>query len=131
MREREFQKLVDAWIARQEAEEDSPEYEKHKWAVYEVFDWHIRDQPELLWRFIVEAHKRGLSEWASGMLAAGPIEALLSTFGPNYIERIEGLAAKDEGFKSLLCGVWRLGMTDEVWVRLRAARRGANCPADL
>jgi hypothetical protein len=131
MKETELQKIVDAWIVAQEAEEGSTEHEKNQWALSEVIWWPVRDQSDLLWRFILTAYQRELSENASGMLAAGPIENLLSTFGEEYIGRVEELAAKDERFKSILCDVWRLGMTDEAGARLRSARRGANCPADL
>jgi len=56
------------------------------------------------------------------MLAAGPLEDLLSSFGPDYIDRVETLARDDGRFKLLLGGVWRLGMTDDVWGRMQAAR---------
>lgn len=130
MREDELQEIVGAWIAAQETGRGSAEFEKHEWAVSKVVMWGVTDQSELLWRFITAAYKRDLSDDVSGMLAAGPIEDLLSTFGPAYITRVEELAAKDDRFRSILCGVWRQVMTDEVWMRLLAARRGANCPAD-
>lgn len=125
MNQEELDAVIDAWIAAQEAEEGSPEYEKSFWAVGEVIDWGLGPEvgkPELLWRFILSAYKRDFSERVAAVLAAGPIEDLLSEFGPDYIARVEELARKDGRFKWLLGGVWRLGMTDEVWRRLESAR---------
>jgi len=127
MGEEELEEIVNAWIAAQEAheaEKDGPEYEKNEWAVHEVIDWSLAEcgNPELLWRFILKTYKHDFSEYIAGMLAAGPVEDLLSNYGPDYIARVEELAQKDGRFKWLLGGVWRLGMTDEVWQRLRSAR---------
>ena len=123
MNEAELQKVVDAWIAAANAESGSPEHTNNWWAVSQVFDWIYEDESELLWRFILAAYKRELSDKALAVLAAGPLEDLLSKFGPNYINRVEELAAGDEQFNWLLGGVWQLGMTDEVWARVQSARR--------
>jgi hypothetical protein len=116
-------KIVDAWVAAQEAEQGTPEYKRNWWAIKKVLEWSIPGDPELLWRFILAAYRRQLSEHVFGMVATSPLEDLLSHYGPEYIDRVEALAQEDERFKLLLRGVWRLGMTDDVWGRVEAARR--------
>ncbi|HEV2802918.1 MAG TPA: hypothetical protein VGW12_20805 [Pyrinomonadaceae bacterium] len=123
MNEAELQKLVDAWIAATEAERGSPEHERNWWAISEVINWKYDGEPEMLWRFVLAAYKRELSNQARACLAAGALEDLLSSFGADYIERVEALAKTDSEFNWLLGGVWRLDMTDEVWGRVQAARR--------
>ncbi|MGI9107634.1 MAG: DUF6869 domain-containing protein [Pyrinomonadaceae bacterium] len=122
MNEVELQKIVDAWIAAEDAEEGADIHGSKWWAVSQVLDWALEDQPELLWRFILTAYKRELSDKASAVLAAGPLEDLLSKFGPDYIDRVEELVVADDQFNWLLGGVWRLDMTDEVWARVQSAR---------
>lgn len=57
------------------------------------------------------------------VLAAGPLESLLSDHGPTVIDRIESLAKTDASFNLLLGGVWKLSMTDDVWDRVQACRK--------
>ena len=56
------------------------------------------------------------------VLAAGPLENLLSDHGPTVIDRIESLAKADASFNLLLGGVWKQGMADDVWDRVQACR---------
>lgn len=126
----ELYKIVAAWVAGQEAGDVTPGYQNKWWAISRVLAWAVPGgEPELLWRFILAAYPRELSGHAFGMLAAGPLEDLLSYYGPEYIERVETLAREDERFRRLLRGVWRLAMPDDVWERVRAARRESP-PAD-
>ena len=121
----ELQKVVDAWIAGQDAEEGSPEYKSNWWAIQRVIDWGVLNyKPELLWRFILAALQQELSDKVVPILAAGPLEDLLNKHGTDYIDRIEDLARKDEPFNHLLGGVWIDDtMTDEVQERLKSVRR--------
>jgi hypothetical protein len=123
MNDEELQEVVDAWVAAQEAGGGTPEYERNWWAIEKVLGWATpENDPELLWRFIQAAYRRELAEHVSGMVAASALEDLLSVYGPDYIDRAEVLAREDARFKLLLRGVWRLGMTDDVWLRVQAAR---------
>lgn len=56
------------------------------------------------------------------VLAAGPLETLLSVHGPTVINRIESLAKADASFNLLLGGVWKQGMADDIWDRVQACR---------
>ena len=130
MNEVEFSKLVDAWIVHSAfgLNNDGQKtkcYEEYWWAAEMVMNWKYDDEPELLWRFIVEVHMRDAGEKVAGQLAAGPIEDLMSEFGESYIQRVEALAGKDARFKRTLCGTWQDMMSDEVWARFQQARTGA------
>ena len=118
MKTSELDAIVTAWIAYQEATEGSRQSDDNEWTVFVAGS----NSPDFLWQFIMKTFSRTDHEEALGMLAAGPLENLLSYWGADYIERIEHLASEDERFKQLLHGVWRLAMTDEVWTRLQAAR---------
>lgn len=123
MNDAELNRIVDAWVAGQEAEEGTPERERNYWAIDQVWDWSIEGEAEQLWQFILVTYQRDISQSVIGMLAAGPLEELLAEYGPAYIERVERLAERDEKFNRLLGGVWRNSMTDEVWERIRSARK--------
>jgi hypothetical protein len=53
-------------------------------------------------------------------IAAGPLEGFLGRFDDAVIERVEAEAARDRKFRRVLSGVWKHGMTDSVWDRVRA-----------
>lgn len=79
-------------------------------------------QAEALWRFILKVLERQPSEWALGMLAAGPIEDLITGCGAQFIERIEAQARQDRGFRQALQGVWKSTTPDALWIRIERAR---------
>ena len=118
----EVNQIVEAWIAAEEADEGSPVRESNWWAISQVIDWSLDRDGERLWQFITEAYKRDLSDKVFSSLAAGPLEDLLAKQGTEFIERVEELARKDPHFNSLLGGVWRNTMTDEIWQRVQTAR---------
>ena len=122
MDDNELNKIVDAWIAAHELANDSPEREECRWAVDRVMDWKFEGQPELLWRFVLSSYERKLTDKVIAVLAAGPLEDLISEFGADYIERIETLARRDPKFNFLLGGVWRSDTRDDVWKRIEAVR---------
>jgi hypothetical protein len=52
-------------------------------------------------------------------LGAGPLEDFLNEYGPEYIDVIEQLAAKNPRFRMVLKGVWQTAEMDlEVWKRV-------------
>ncbi len=53
-------------------------------------------------------------------LAAGPLEGFLGRFDGEVIDRVEAEAARDPKFRRVLSGVWKHGMSDPVWGRIRA-----------
>ena len=80
------------------------------------------EAPEIAWSAILQIFQRELNEEQMSLLAAGPVETLLSHHGPAFIERVEREAQQSSRFRYLLAGVWRLGMTQDVWDRVRRAR---------
>jgi len=123
MTETELNQIVEAWIAGENSEFKSPDYERNCWAIERVQDWSLERDTDQLWQFIVAAYDREqMSSQAAAVFAAGPIEDLLAFDGPRFIERVEELARKDPKFNWLLGGVWRSSMTEEVWQRLQSAR---------
>lgn len=81
------------------------------------------DEPEAAWDAILTIAHRPLTEEQAARLAAGPLETLLTEHGPEFIDRVEHTADLDPRFNHLLGGVWRCGMADDVWERVRRARR--------
>jgi ClpX C4-type zinc finger len=119
MRGRRFQKFVDAWITAEGIDEDAPEYDSNNWAIQLALKWSYRNKPEQLWSLIVAIFDRDINEEVITMVGCSPLEDLLANWGPEYIDRVEELAAKDERFlRSLRC-VWGwTSMSRSVWARL-------------
>jgi hypothetical protein len=118
----EWETLINAWIEAQESEERLSDDGLNPWPVDAVLDWHLDDNHEALWEFILRSFEKQMSDKAFGVLAAGPLEDLLADFGELYIQRVEELARKNPRFNHLLGGVWRNSMTDDVWDRVQKAR---------
>jgi hypothetical protein len=78
-----------------------------------------REYPERAWKFILLALTTPLCEPHLGVLAAGPLEYLLSYHGTEFIERVEAQAKINQKFAHLLGGVWQFQMTEEVWFRVQ------------
>ena len=122
------EQLVDGWLTYQHASDESgigPENLLS--AESEVMDL-TYDDPEALWRFIVCAirDRRSDEVQVREVLAAGPLEDLLTKSGPNFIDRVEAEARTNPRFASLLGGVWQNSMSDDIWDRVRKVwdRRG-------
>jgi hypothetical protein len=125
MTQEELINLADSWIEYWHAPEGLATKEKLSWVSDVEFDLRY-NQPEELWKLILEIHRKDRSIPIQQVLSAGPVEDLLAMHGDRFIERVEQEARKDPQFAKLLGGVWRNRMTDEVWARLQAVwdRRG-------
>ena len=104
---------------------DPIEKEEYDWAFMEPVD-DARENPERAWNFILLALTMPICEPHLGVLAAGPLEDLLSHHGADYIDRVEAEAKANPKFAHVLGGVWKFQMTDEVWSRVQQVwdRRG-------
>ncbi len=80
------------------------------------------DEPEIAWLAILKILEQDLSDEQIALLAAGPMEDLLSHHGSDFIERVETEARRNSKFNDLLGGVWKLYMTEDVWRRVQKAR---------
>lgn len=96
-------------------ETEDPEW---GWASDRMFSI-LEGAPELAWELIVELIDRATSEDCLSFFAAGPLEELLSKEGPSFIERVEHRAALNPKFQRAVGMLKRLGMTDDVWARVR------------
>jgi hypothetical protein len=79
------------------------------------------DEPEIAWLAILKILQQDLNDEQTALLAAGPMEDLLSHHGPDFIERVETEARQNSKFNDLLGGVWKLDMTEDVWRRIQEA----------
>jgi hypothetical protein len=86
----------------------------------------VRRDPDSAWFLILEVLRRDASPQVLEILSAGPLEDLLAKHGPSVIERVESEARANPPLASLLGGVWRNAMTQDVWDRVKAVwdRRG-------
>jgi len=117
--------VVRDWIALQHAEEGSPEYERLLDAHESVSDL-VEEKPDLGWLFILEVLKIDSSTAVRETLSAGPLEDLLTQHAVQMIERVENEARSNPQFASLLGGVWKNAMSDDIWERVQKVwdRRG-------
>jgi hypothetical protein len=77
--------------------------------------------PEDCWFTILEILSRNPPQEVIGVLAAGALEDLIDSHGPEFIERIEAESRCNKAFRRLLGGVWQ-SSTPEVWARVEKAR---------
>jgi hypothetical protein len=80
-------------------------------------------EPDAVWEAIVHLSRMELTPKQVALLAAGPLEDLLTYHGPGYIDRVETEARQRPKFRYLLGGVWGWSrMNREVWERVTRAR---------
>lgn len=114
---RSLEYLAECWARGWSS--DPAEKKQYDWACMEPVD-DAREDPERAWSFILLALKTPRCEQHLGVLAAGPLEDLLSHHGAEFIGRVEVEAKADPKFAHVLGGVWQSQMTDEVWRRVQA-----------
>jgi hypothetical protein len=115
----EIHKLARAWIALQNAAHGSADQEKNFWAFERLRDL-LEDKPEVCWVVINTIREIDGSDKILASVASGPLEDLLVSHGPAFIERVEALAGKDPQFRKLLGGIWQNDIRDDIWKRVRA-----------
>jgi hypothetical protein len=118
MTEAELESIAEGWIRYQHAVEGSAEQAANWDFVSTAFDIRVGD-PMVLWRLILAIHLRDQSDDVQCVLAAGPLEDLLSDHGNVFIEVVEQQANSDPTFARLLGGVYRRSMSDDVWRRVK------------
>jgi len=102
--------------------------ERHEsfWAVQKLMVGLIdAADPEDAWKAILLILAKSPSDKVLSNLAAGPLEDLIDSAGPQVIDRIELAARQNPEFRSLLSGVWKSG-TPDVWARIVKARSGSG-----
>lgn len=122
LEEKEMRAWVDGYISAQQQPVPRQQDDGPHWAVQRFFDLE-QDHPELCWQAILQILHRRPGDKVLGLLAAGPLEDLIDSHGPAYIDRIEAEAGGNPEFRRLLAGVWE-SSTAEVWHRVLRARAG-------
>ena len=120
MTENDIWRIAIDWIRFHAAKKNSQEQFDTAWADSEAISLVLDDRFEELWKLILVIYSLDQSDRVQGMLSAGPIEDLLGQNGENFIDRVEDLAKRDPDFAKVLGGVWRNGISENVWVRLQA-----------
>jgi len=87
------------------------------WPVWKFYDLND-DNPEICWQAILLIISKTTDENVLGILGAGPLEDLIHSHGPAFVDRIEGEAKSNARFKSVLGKVWE-SSTEEVWGRIQ------------
>jgi hypothetical protein len=120
MSDEQIEALVTAWLEFQHTAENTPEWTARR-PVVDAFDQLCTSDPERAWTAILRVLELESDREVLAVLAAAPLEDLLSRHGEEFIERVEERARVDPAFLRILQGVWQVGITDEVWNRVRSA----------
>jgi hypothetical protein len=83
-----------------------------------------QSDPETLLDVVVEIERRDDRDELRAYLAAGELEDLVCDGDPAVVAAMEAEAARNEGFKDLLVGVWLHRASPDVAARIEAARGG-------
>ena len=121
MDEEEFNALVDKYIAFELSVRGSKEYAE-LFPVFEQVDDMCQDDPDSTLKFILAALEKNSSKEIMENLSAGLLEDLLAKHGRYLIENVEEEAKVNGKFSSLLGGVWKNRIDEDIWVRMKAVR---------
>lgn len=113
--------MIAAWMELSRTPPESPAYEALHWAHGEFWDL-CRENMDEAWNAILSILEHDPDARVMANLAAGPLEDLLVNHGPALIQRVEARAKADKRFASLLGGVWKNDIEDDVWARVERAR---------
>ena len=120
--------LAADWIASQKGDADGA---SGHLAQFLLVDF-PREEPDLTWdtiKLVMRSYSEAdfyadtptEAQKVCGVLAAGPVEDLLSFHGPRFIEKFEDEARRDRRMAWALGGAWCFEMTGEIWNRVQLA----------
>jgi len=112
--------IADGYVAWRRAK-DTPDEESLFWAFEEMCTV-VAVEPERALRVIAQVLERDDTARVVEILAAGPLEDLLSGHGPQMIDAIESEARRNPKFAFLLGGVWQSDIDAGVWRRVELVR---------
>jgi hypothetical protein len=90
------------------------------WPDSDLREWCLHD-PERAWEVICALVEQELNDSQMGSLGAGPIERLMMRHGPQFIDRLESLAASNQTFRECLKRSYPTGPNDEIKRRMGIA----------
>ena len=76
------------------------------WQAVEAEGWH---DPQAKWPLILRLLDTAADDSEVGLVAAGPLEDLLTMYGKDFIDRIETEAVTNPKLRDALSGVWLRG----------------------
>ena len=117
----EIQDWASAYIEAQQLSNPADIDDPLWWSIDRFMNCLSPEQAEDAWSTILEVLGRKPPDDVLGILAAGPLEDLIESWGPMFIDRIEVEARDNPNFHQLLRGVWP-SSTPEVWQRIEAVR---------
>ena len=79
-----------------------------------------REAPNLALDFVLETLTKKPTAYQLRVLAAGPLEDVISNHGSEIIERVEIEARRNPQFRYLLGGVWQNATPEDIWKRVLA-----------
>jgi len=91
---------------------------------FQVFGAIVRAEPLYAWELIREVVRLDPAKRSWDILAAGPLEDLLSQHGVAIIDYITDDIKQDSSLQELLRGVRQFDTGDDVWKRVEALRGG-------
>lgn len=107
--------LIETWIEFQRS--DNPELQ---WTVM-AFDDLTNNNPEIAWDALRTTYEKIKNEPdIVGMLAAGPLEDLLSKNGEKVLENLRSYIESNPEFKECLNGVWQNLMSDDFYIKVKS-----------
>lgn len=114
----DLNKVAQAWIEMWNLEVDDPARHQFEWV--EDFEYiAVYENPEVAIDLVLEVLNLNQGNNILEVLSAGPLEQVLAEHGPSVIDRVENLARTNKEFSSLLGGVWKNAMTEEVWAKVQ------------
>ena len=118
-------RFAERYLALISVDEDAYGTHPEVWTADLMFDL-VRDHPDLAFEAIRATLARCTEPAQVAMLAAGPVEDLLTEHGPGMIDRVEAEAEASDRFRYALTGVWKSEIKPLVWARVEAARQGPS-----
>jgi|GEM_PF-3919721 len=124
VKERQF-KMSDADIAK------AAEHLQNEFVNEDIEQWVVcisfMEHPHTIWNFMLNAVAFAKTDDHLGRIACGLAETLLAHYG-SLMPLFEDRARKDPKFSCMLTGVWRNGICDDVWMRLRVLQAEVALP---
>jgi hypothetical protein len=113
-------KLAQDWISTFATVPEGPA-ESNPFRVFEAL---VTGDPLYAWHLIREVVRLDLTKRSWDILAAGPLEDLLSQHGTKIIDYIADDIEEDAALRELLQGVRKFDTSPAVWARVKARRGG-------
>lgn len=111
--------LADLWLSEHQSDDGDPD--DLAWSDMCVFE--LDAHPEVLWAFVLRAIRKADTAWQVGLVAAGPLEDLLTAHGETFIAPLEDQARRSARIRYALTGIWTQEMPDaDIRARIEAAR---------